>query len=150
MRHAFAITLLVVTSTGALAQPAVVHADANPAAEAEIRVLDSKLAEWIVRGQWDEYSQHLAADYLNTSYNGHVENKEEALAALRDEHRKIIVMEPEPEDQVVRVYADTAVFNSEFTVAVRESGQLKSRRIRLIHVFVRREGQWYLIVGNQL
>jgi ketosteroid isomerase-like protein len=128
-------------------QPAV-RAETNPSAETEIKELESKLAAWIVRGAWDEYGLHLAADYVHTGYNGQVESKEETMAALRDEHRKIIIMELEPADQRVRVYGDTAIFNAEFTVSVRDSGQVKSHRLRVTDVFVRREGAWYLVAGQ--
>lgn len=149
MRDVLCIALLLAASAAAPAQQAAVRADTNPAAEAEIKALELKLANWIVQGNWDEYGQHLAPEYLHTGYNGHVESKEEALAALRDEHRKIIVMELEPADQRVQLYGGTAVFNGEFTVSVRESGQLKTRRIRLTDVFVRRDGQWFLVAEQK-
>lgn len=148
MSRALCIVWVFVLSITALAQLATVQADANFAAEAEIKSLELKLADWIVQGQWDEYGQHLGADYLHTGYNGHVENREQALAALRDEHRKIIVMELEPADQFVRIYGDMAIFNGEFTVSVRELGQLKTRRIRATDTLVRREGKWCLVAGQ--
>ena len=145
MRHILCFSLLVILNLAATAQPEAIRWDANPAVEAEIKALELKLADWIVHAQWDEYGRHLAPDYLHTSYNGRVENKEEALAALRDERRKIVVMEAEPADHRVRIYGDTAISNAEFTISVRESGQLKTRRIRLTDVFVRRDSQWYLV-----
>jgi len=126
------------------AQQPGVHPDANPV-EGEIKALELKLAELIVRGDWDEYEKHLASDYLHTRDNGHVESKDEALASLRDVKRKIIVMEMEPADVASRIYGDTAVSNAEFTTSVRESGQVKTRRSRQTDVFVKRNGQWYLI-----
>jgi hypothetical protein len=148
IRTALLATLLLLICVCGIAQQPAVRADANPSAESEIKELESKLAAWIVRGTWDEYLQHLAADYVHTGYSGKVENKEEAMAALRDEHRKIIIMELEPADQRVRVYGETAIFNAECTISVRESGQVKSRRIRLTDVFVRRDSQWYLVAGQ--
>jgi ketosteroid isomerase-like protein len=52
-------------------------------------------------------------------------------------------MEMEP-DQRVRFYADTAISSEEFTVSVREAGQVKTRRLRMTDVLVKRDGQWYL------
>jgi len=130
------------------AQSGPPRTESNPQVEAEIKALDRKLADLIVHANWDEYEQHLGGDYLHTGYNGQVETKDEALALLRDERRKIIVMEPETTGERIRVYGDTAVFNGEYTVSVRESGQLKSHRIRQTDVFVRREGKWYLVVGQ--
>lgn len=144
MRSALSIALLLALSVVASSQQTV-RADTNPEADAEIKSLESKMAQWIVHGDWDEYARHLAANYLHTGYSGQVEGKEQAMTALRDEHRRIIVMEMEPSDQLVHIYGDTAVSNAEFTISVRESGQLKTRRLRMTDVFIRREGQWYLV-----
>ncbi len=145
MRNVFTPTVVLVLSIALTAQQAGVHADANPAAESEIKALELKLAGLIVRGDWDEYAKHLASDYLYTRDNGHVEGKDEALASLRDVKRKIIVMEMEPEDLAIRIYGDTAVSNGEYTITVRDSGQVKSRRTRLTDVFLKRDGQWCLV-----
>src|ERR1700694_892846 len=145
MRNVFTITVLLAFSIALSAQQPGAHADANPVAESEIKALELKLAELIVHADWDEYEKHLASDYLHTRDNGHVESKDEALASLRDVKRKIIVMEMEPADLAIRIYGDTAVSNAEFTTSVRESGQVKTRRTRQTDVFLKRDGQWYLI-----
>jgi hypothetical protein len=146
IRTVFTITVLLALSIALTltAQPGT-HADANPVAEGEIKAREMKLAELIVRGDWDEYEKHLASDYLLTRDNGHVESKDEALVSLRDVKRRIIVMEMEPADVAIRIYGDTAVSNAEFTTSVRDSGQVKTRRTRQTDVFVKRDGQWYLI-----
>ncbi len=149
MRKIFIIALLLAVSTVLSAQQPGVHADANATAEAEIKALELKLAELIVHDDWDEYAKHLASDYLHTRDNGHVEGKDEALASLRDVKRKVIVMEMEPADLAVRVYGDTAVANAEFTIRVRDSGQVKSRRTRLTGVFVKRDGQWSQVAEQE-
>jgi hypothetical protein len=145
MRKVFTIAVLLALSLALCAQPQGAHADTNPVAEGEIKALELKLAELIVHGDWDEYEKHLASDYLHTRDNGHVESKDEALVSLRDVKRKIIVMEMEPADLAIRIYGETAVSNAEFTTSVRESGQIKTRRTRQTDVFVKRDGQWYLI-----
>jgi len=145
MRKVFTITVFLALSIALAAQEPSVHADANPAAEGEIKALELRLAELIVKGDWDEYAKHLASDYMHTSDNGRVESKDESLVSLRDVKRKIIVMEMEPADLAIRIYVDTAVSNAEFTITVRDSGQVKSRRTRLTDVFVKRDGQWYLV-----
>ena len=138
------ITVLLALSGALIAQPPNARADANSVAEAEIKALEVRLAELIVKGDWDEYERHLAADYLHTRDSGQVENRDEALASLRDIHRKVIIMEMEP-DLTIRIYGDTAVCSAEFTIRVRENGQVKSRRLRLGDIFVKRDGQWSLI-----
>ena len=148
MRHVFIITVLLALSLALSAQQPGARADANPVAEGEIKALELRLAGLIVRADWDGYGKHLASDYLHTRDNGHVESKDEALASLRDVKRKIIVMEMEPGDLAIRIYGDTAVSNAEFTTSLRESGQVKTRRTRQTDVFVKRDGQWYLIADQ--
>jgi hypothetical protein len=149
MTRIFLITFLFALSASLPAQQPPVHADANSTAEAEIKTLETKLADLIVHSKWDEYATNLAAGYLHTRDNGHVETRDEALASLRDVKRTFIVMEMEPADAVVRVYGDTAVSNAEFTTRVRDSGQVKSRRVRLTDIFIKRDGQWSLIAEQE-
>ena len=148
MQKILIITFLLALSVSLAAQQPGVHADTNAVADSEIKALELKLSDLIIRGDWDEYAKHLASDYLHTRENGHVEGKDEWLASLRDVKRKIIVMEMEPADVAIRIYGDTAVANAEFTVTVRDSGQVKSRRTRLTNVFVKRDGQWCLIAAQ--
>jgi hypothetical protein len=146
MRKIFTITILTVLSVISLyAQQGGLQADASPVAEGEIKSLETRLAELIVRGDWDEYASQLASGYIHTRENGQVESKDEALASLRDIKRKIIVMEMEPASLAIRIYGDTAVSNAEFTITVRESGQVKGRRTRVTDVFLKRDGQWWLV-----
>jgi uncharacterized protein YchJ len=148
MRRIFIIIVALALSIALSAQEPNAHADANPDAQSEIKALESRLAELTVRANWDEYAKYLGTDYLHTRDNGHVENRDEALASLRDVKRQIIVMEMEP-DLAIRIYRDTAVSSAEFTVRVRENGQVKSRRSRETDVFVKRDGQWFLVAGQE-
>lgn len=147
MRWTLIITFLLAMSASLSAQQPGARADTNAVAEGEIKAVELKLADLIVRGEWDEYASHLASDYLHTRDNGHVEGKDEAVASLCDVKRKIIVMEMEP-DVVIRIYGDTAIANAEFTVSARESGQVKTRRTRLTNVFMKRDGQWSLVAAQ--
>jgi len=145
MRKMFTVAMFLTLGMTLTAQQATVRAEANSVAEGEIKALELKMADLIVKGDWDEYAKHVGEDYLHTRENGQVENKSEALDSLRDVKRKIIVMEMEPASLTIRVYGDTVVSSAEFTVTVRDSGQVKGRRIRLSEVFVKREGGWWLI-----
>ncbi len=131
----------------ATAQSAGPQADSNGTAEAEIKTFVSQMAEMIVKADWDGYAQRLAPDYLHTDYDGRVLNKGEALTRLRVPQRKIIVMEMDP-DQRVRLYGDTAISSAAFTISVRDSGQVKTRVIRMTDVLVKREGQWSLVAEH--
>jgi ketosteroid isomerase-like protein len=149
MRYLSTMTVVLFLSIALHAQQPAMHADANAVAEGEIKALESKLADLIVHGEWDEYANHLASDYLHTRDSGQVENKDQTLAALRDVKRKIIVMELEPSDLMIHIYGDTAISNAEFTVRVRDNGQVIGRRLRVTDVFIKREGQWYVVSGQE-
>lgn len=127
----------------AMAQSAP-RADSNSAAEAEVKSFVSQMAEMIVKADWDGYTQRLTPDYLRTDYDGRWMNKDEAIARLRDPQRKIIVMEAES-GQRVRIYGDTAISSTGFTISVRDSGQVRTRIIRLTDVLIKRDGQWFLV-----
>ncbi len=148
MRYLSLITVVLFFSIALYAQPTV-HPDTNQAAEGEIKTLESKLADQIVHGDWDEYASHLAPDYLHTRDGGQVENKDQTLASLRDVKRKIIVMELEPSDLMIRIYGETAISNAEFTIRVRDNGQVIGRRLRITDVFLKRDGQWYVVAGQE-
>jgi ketosteroid isomerase-like protein len=156
MRAVFTVTVFLTLSIVLNAQQPGVHADANPIAEGEIKALELKMAELIVRGDWDEYANHLASDYLHIRENGHVENKDEAIANLRgvqgnvqhDAKRKIIIMEMESTDLAMHIYGDTAVSSAEFTITVRNSGQVTTHLTRETDIFVKHDGQWLLVAGQ--
>jgi len=139
------VFIFVFLAASLTAQQPAIRADANSSGEGEIKALIVKFADLIVRADWDEYASYLAPDYQHTRDNGHVEGKGEALTSLRDVKRKIIVMEMEPSDATFRLYGDTAIANVELTVSVRESGQVKTRRIRQTDVLIKRDGQWSLV-----
>ena len=145
MRKLLRIATVLGLSVAVFGQQPAMRDDTNPAAEGEVKALQLKLVDLIVRADWDEYAKHLAAGYLHISYFGRVEGKDEALATLRDPKRKIIVMEVEPTDQQVRMYGDTAILSAQCSISVRESGQLKSRLVRLTSVFVKHDGLWYQV-----
>jgi uncharacterized protein (TIGR02246 family) len=148
MRHVVIVVFLVTTSFLAAQEP-VLRADAKPSAESEIKALELVLADLVVRGEWDDYAKHLAPDYLHTRDSGQVEGKDETLASLRDVKRKIIFVEAEPADFTIHSYGDFAVSNAQVTVTVRDSGQVKTRVSRRTQVFVKRDGQWLLVAGQE-
>lgn len=139
-----AVVGMLLSQTCLMAQSAAPPADSNGAAETEVKAFVSQMAEMIVKADWDGYAQRLAPEYVRTDYDGRLMNKDEVLARLRDPLRKIIVMEAEP-DQRVRLYGDTAVSSTAFTISVRDSGQVKTRMIRMTDVLLKRDGQWHLV-----
>ena|SRR5271157_1501356 len=115
--------------------------------EEELKTFEVKLADLIVRGDWDEYEKHLAADYTRVAADGKLENKGEVMSAFRKGPRKIIVMEPE--DLHLVIYGEAAVMQGHVTTSVRESGHVNTRNERFTEVFVRQDGQWRMAAEHE-
>jgi ketosteroid isomerase-like protein len=144
----FTIIVLLIPSVALSAQQPNTYADTNSIVEGEIKAFESRLAELIVHGAWEEYASHVMTDYIHTRENGKTENKEEAVASLHDVNRRVIFREMEPSNLFVHVYGDAAICNAEFTMTVRDSGQVKTRSTRETDVFVKRDGQWWLAASH--
>src|SRR5258708_7247981 len=116
-----------------MAQDAM-RADANGAAEAEIKKLELDLAQMIVHNGWDQYAAALMDDYLASDRNGAVQDKGATLAGLRSGQEKIL--ELDPEELRVRVYGDTAIVTGHFTLVQRRNGRVDTFFARQTNVFV--------------
>lgn len=148
MRMAFGVGLLVVSfltqriaAQPAPPEPAPQHRDATGE---EIKALELKLADLILRGDWAEYEKYVAPDFTRIDDAGRFETRDEFMSGLKNGGRKVIVMEPE--DLVARSYGETAVLQGQLTIWVRDSGRVSKRHDRFTEVFLRRDDQWHLAV----
>ena len=132
---------------GNLPSAAPMRANGSASVEEELKTLELKLADLIIRGDWDEYEKHLAADYTRVAADAKLENKDEVMSAFRKGPRKIIVMEPE--DLRVVIYGEAAVMQGHVTTSVRESGHVNTRNERFTEVFVRQDGQWRMAAEQE-
>jgi len=142
MLAVMALATVATMAQSTLAQATGAQPGVNAATEEEIKALETKLADLMVHGAWDEYEKLLAPDYAGITYNGKLENKEGAMLGLRNGPRKVIVMEPE--DLHVRTYGETAVLQGQLTIWARESGRVSTKVERFTEVFVRQDGHWHL------
>jgi ketosteroid isomerase-like protein len=135
---------LVVVLLGSIAvfAQAGLRADANSAAEEEVRKLETDLAQMIVKGEWDRYAACLMDDFERTRGNGATEDKAVTLEHLRSEADKIL--DVSSEDLKIRVYGDTAVASGHFTLVARHNGRVDTFFTRETQVFLKRNGRWML------
>ena len=70
------VFIAALVATCGPAWSAGLSADRNEIAEAEIKALELHLAKLLVSRSFDEYEQHLAADYTRISASGVVETRE--------------------------------------------------------------------------
>ena len=118
------------------------RADDDAQAIEAVKQVEVELCALLVKGEWDEYAQHLTDDYVRI-IGGTLQTKQEVLNEFRTSSTKTIEMTPEKMD--VRVYGDTAVVVIELRTRNRNAdGSVQEGRGRPTKVFVRRNGRWYL------
>lgn len=137
--------VILLASIAAFAQEGL-RADANSAAEEEVRKLEADLAQMIVKGEWDRYAAYLMDDFERTRSNGATEDKAVTLEHLRSEADRILDFSPE--DLKIRVYGDTAIAGGHFTLVARHNGRVDTFSSRETQVFLRRNGRWMLAAAH--
>ena len=83
-------------------------------------------------------------EYTYTDINGNFLTKAQRIANIQSGATRINTSVLE-EDHTVRMYGNVAVVQSYFTLQGQYSGQGTQGRLRSLHVWVNREGQWQLV-----
>jgi len=112
------------------------------AEQAEVRQIESRRFEAIVRGDFAELDRILADDLTYTHSSGRLETKAQFLAALQSGLRFEAI---EPEEVLVRVYGDAGVATGRAQMRVRSQDRQSSFAVRFTTVYVRREGRWQMV-----
>jgi ketosteroid isomerase-like protein len=136
--HAAGALIVALVITCVDPPSATVSAERNDAAERDIKVLELKLAGLLVARDFDEYEKHLAADYTRINPAGVVETREQVMAGFRASAPGTSM---DPTELDVKVYGDTAILTGK--LATTSSAETRHSRFR--KVFIRREGQWFLV-----
>ena len=139
MRMSLGIALVLLGSP-LRAQPGI-HADADSTGMAEIEALEHQLIELLERGDLDAYASYLAEDYVRVNAAGEVDSKESVLDRFRS-GSGANVGTAVPSDLRVRIYGDTAILS--FVLTIGTNGEI-TRRSRLVKIFVRRNGRWFMV-----
>jgi hypothetical protein len=138
----FLLAALVMTR-GLSAQVPSVVADVDSVAGRELVALEYHLSDLLNRGDWQAYAPYLAEDYRQTTRRGEVRTKADVISALRrrDERPGEVVV---PDSVQVRIYGNTGVLTAVLT-GRRTAGDAVTFRSRILKVFVRRDGRWYMV-----
>ena len=112
------------------------------AEQAEVRQIESRRFEAIVRGDFAELDRILADDLTYTHSSGRLETKAQFLAALQSGLRFEAI---EPEEVLVRVYGDAGVATGRAQMRVRSQDRQSSFAVRFTTVYVKREGRWQMV-----
>ena len=140
MKRLLLIALLaIISSTLSLAQPD---------AEREVLKLNKEYEEAIARRDPTVHERLLASDYTYTPGNGNIMGREEHMSFTKS--GTVEVKSLRSEDVRVRVYGDTAVVTGMWVSVDRRAGrEFAERRIRYIHVYIRREGRWQIVAEQR-
>jgi uncharacterized protein (TIGR02246 family) len=142
-------TVLLPLGASVLAQGTAVSAAAGAqktdAAEQEIRTLEAKLNDAIVRADLAFFDRVFAEDFTHTNHTGAFRTKAQWMA-----NHKPGAKSPydsfDTEDLAVRVYGDTAVVTGRSVPKGRDAtGQAITGKFRFTRVWVRRDGRWQAV-----
>lgn len=141
MKLILVIGLLTITATSiAIGQGKDANASANSKADQEIRQVEDKRREALLRSDTATLDLIFADEYLVTNQFGQLQTKAQMMSALRSGTLKF---ESVVEDDVsVRVYGDVAVLTGRSTSKHEGRETVQSRFTR---VYVKRQGRWQAV-----
>ena len=141
MKLIFVIGLLAMTpNSTAIGQVKNTTAVTDGKAEQEIRLVEDKRREALLRGDTTTLAQIFADDYTVVNQFGQVQTKPQMMSALKSGALKFeSVVE---EDVSTRVYGDAAVLSGRSTS--KHEGR-ETTRLRFTRVYVKRQGHWQTV-----
>ncbi len=149
MSRLLASTLLLALGALALGESPAKAADAEAkqvsSGEEELRTLEAKLNEAIVRADLGFFDRVFAADFTHTNHTGAFRSKAEWLANHKP-GAKSPYESFDTEDLAVRLYGDTAVVTGRSIPKGKDSkGQAITGQFRFTRVWVKRDGRWQVV-----
>lgn len=126
-----------------LAVGSAIGGGAQADAKSALLELEREWAEALIKGDIAKLEQIYADELVYTHSNGVVEDKAAFIRAQRDGVLKYEAIERKGEQ--VRIFGDAGVVTSEAMVKVDSRGAKLELRMRVIHVYVRRQGRWSMV-----
>lgn len=137
MRKITACILAIIISAS---QSAFANASDSQSAAEEVRKLESRINEAIVKGDVEFFDGFLADDFTHTSASGRLRTKAEWMKGRKPGQSAYVSYETS--DLKVRLYGDSAVVTGLSDAKWREDGQTMRGQYRFIRVWTKRDGQW--------
>jgi uncharacterized protein (TIGR02246 family) len=143
------LTVLLLLEGGSPAKPSAGNDDAAAkkanGPEEELRALEAKLNEAIVRADLGFFDRVFADDFTHTNHNGEFRSKAQWLANHKP-GAKSPYESFDTEDLSVRVYGETAVVTGRSLPKGKDSkGQAITGQFRFTRVWVKRDGRWQVV-----
>jgi uncharacterized protein (TIGR02246 family) len=141
MKRLFAFSALCVLSFPAtfVAQ----QVGGNSQAESEIRQLEKRRIQAMLKADAEELNQVLADDLTYTHSSGQVDSKSQLIESLKSGERKYQVIEPR--DLKVRLYGEAAVVTGRAKLKTVSKGQESRFQVQFTDVYARKKGRWQMV-----
>jgi len=140
MKRLFVFSALCVLSFPATF---VAQAGRSSKAESEIRQLENRRIQAMLKADAEELNQVLADDLTYTHSSGQVDSKSQLVESLKSGERKYQVIEPR--DVKVRLYGDAAVVTGRAKLKTVSKGQESSFQVQFTDVYAKKKGHWQMV-----
>jgi uncharacterized protein (TIGR02246 family) len=117
------------------------------AEEEDIRALESRRAEALLKGDTKALAEMVADDFVEISRLGQVRTKADNIRDITSGDLKLTSVRYD--DQQVRVYGDVAVLTAVADNVGTARGLPFTGKVRFTRVFVRRDGRWQAVLMQQ-
>jgi len=146
MRILFLFPLLLTTSIVTFAQE-LARVDPAHGAEDEVRRVQDALIDAYVHRDIDALDRILADEYTFINDDATVVNKRQTLDSFKSGDRQISSYKRQ--DDSVRLYGDTAVMTYRYQSKETYKGRDDSSDDLLTRIFVKRDGRWQMVGGQE-
>jgi uncharacterized protein (TIGR02246 family) len=148
MRTSLGLILVFATGAAICAQYETAKNEApGNAAQEEVRRVQDALISAYVHRDIDALDHVLGDEYTFVADDGSVMDKVKTIASFKSGERQITSYVRD--DERVRVYGDTAIMTYHYTSTEAYKGRDDSSNDRLMRVFVKRDGRWQIIAGQE-
>jgi hypothetical protein len=111
--------------------------------ESEIRQLENRRFQAMLKVDTDELNRILADDLTYTHSSGGVDTKSQLIDSLKSGERKYQAIEPQ--DLKVRLYGSAAVVTGRARLKTVSKGQESDFRVQFTDVYAKKKGHWQMV-----
>jgi len=140
MNRLFAVCALL-----ALSLPSTSRADqaGSGKAESEIRQLEARRIQAMLKVDTEELNRLLADDLTYTHSSGQVDTKSQLINSLKAGERKYLMIEPQ--GVKVRLYGAAAIVTGLAKLKTFSKGQESNFQVQFTDVYAKKKGHWQMV-----
>jgi len=148
MKTSVTLILLVATGVAICAKYATTQNERpKDTAQQEVRLAQDALINAYIHKNIDALDHILGDEYTFVADDGSVMDKASTIASFKSGDRQVTSYVRD--DEWIRTYGDTAVMTYHYTSKETYRGRDDSANDRLIRIFVKRDGQWQIVAGQE-